>query len=119
MWTWVANTSFVARVATSAIHKISRIYCKVSLLKYVSRHDGWVGIDDAIGNYGTKYVQRAGLASVGYGAHLPEDAMYRFFANMLKGGVHGEEPRVIHLPSAPPVNSFWSIHVYEDDYLAR
>ncbi len=70
-----------------------------------------------LGNYGTNYLHRAGVAWVGLGANLPEDAIYPMIRVDEEGNLlTGEHRYVIHFEpnEIPPVNAFWSITMYNN-----
>lgn len=70
-----------------------------------------------LGSYGTDYLHRAGVAWVGLGANVPEDAMYPLTRVDEEGHpLSGEHDYVIHFEpqEIPPVNAFWSITMYNN-----
>ncbi|WP_013323775.1 DUF1254 domain-containing protein [Gloeothece verrucosa] len=70
-----------------------------------------------LGSYGTNYLHRAGVAWVGLGANLPEDAIYPLTRVDEAGNpLTGENRYVIHFEcdQIPPVNAFWSITMYNN-----
>jgi hypothetical protein len=76
--------------------------------------NGWVMIE-GLGDYGTRYPFRAGVAYMGLGANLPEDAIYFTAENDLEGQpLSGNNRYVIRFPKGqePPVNAFWSVTLY-------
>ena len=82
---------------------------------------GWSTPPANLGQYGTDYAVRAGVAMIGLGANLPEDAIYPS-ARLDAGGkpLDGSHRYRIHFKPAqrPPVNAFWSLTVYgEDDFV--
>ena len=77
--------------------------------------NGWSSTSvDGMGNYGTNYQFRAFIALTGIGANLPEDAVY-FSAVHLDGTLR----YVLRFEAdqIPPVNAFWSLTLYESNYL--
>jgi hypothetical protein len=69
-----------------------------------------------VGNYGTSYFYRAGIALNGLGANLPEDAIYPMtLLDDHNAPLRGSNRYVIHFDSGqiPPVNAFWSITLYD------
>ena len=77
--------------------------------------NGWSIGRSNMGVYGTNYLYRAGIAMVGLGANLPEDAIYP----MLLHDSSGDEPLgdhnyVLHFDAdqLPPVDAFWSVTMY-------
>jgi hypothetical protein len=70
-----------------------------------------------LGNYGTNYLHRAGVAWVGLGANLPEDAIYPMTRiDEDSNPLNGEHCYLIHFKSdeIPSVNAFWSITMYNN-----
>jgi hypothetical protein len=70
-----------------------------------------------LGSYEIDYLHRAGVAWVGLGANLPEDALYPLIRVDEDGNpLSGEHRYVIHFKSSeiPPVNAFWSITMYNN-----
>jgi hypothetical protein len=80
--------------------------------------NGWV-IPAAAGRYGTNYLDRAFIAAYGWGANLPEDAVYPSTSVDSDGKkLSGANPYTIHFAKGqtPPVNGFWSITMYDTGY---
>ena len=80
------------------------------------RVNGWTWATK-IGRYGTDYLQRALVTSVGLGANLPLDAIYPVAKVDSQGErLNGAGRYVIHFaPGAtPPVKAFWSVTMYDD-----
>ncbi|MGB3188596.1 MAG: DUF1214 domain-containing protein [Limnoraphis sp.] len=70
-----------------------------------------------LGSYGTNYLNRAGVAWVGLGANLPEDAIYPMTrVDDNSNPLSGEHCYVMHFEAdqLPPVNAFWSITMYNN-----
>jgi hypothetical protein len=77
--------------------------------------NGW-RIDMNLGNYGTRYLDRAAVALEGLGANLPADALYPFaFVDEKGEPLNGENNYVLHFAKGkvPPVNAFWSLTLYD------
>jgi len=79
---------------------------------------GWAGFEavDKIGNYGTNYKVRAGVAAFGLAANLPEDAVYLNATVDGKGRdlMGGTAYRMRFAPGElPPVKGFWSVTLYD------
>ena len=77
--------------------------------------NGWQ-IPTIAGRYGTDYRARAVVSAFGWGANLPEDAVYPIAE--LDGDGHaltGSKTYVIHFNKGetPPVRAFWSITMYD------
>jgi hypothetical protein len=84
--------------------------------------NGWlVNLD--VGNYGTDYLLRAGVAKFGLGANSPEEAVYpSIFTDDQGQNLTGTQNYLIHFDKGqtPPVNAFWSITLYNNkSYLAE
>lgn len=81
-------------------------------------HNGWSNLPD-LGNYGTNYGIRAGVAYIGLGANKDEDAIYFSTYYDLNGApldasqynykLHFEANEI------PPVNAFWSLSAYNQN----
>lgn len=79
--------------------------------------NGWTFATKDIGVYGTNYDARAGVAAVGLGANIPEDAVYPLARVDADGQpLNGANKYVIHFDRGqlPPANAFWSITMYND-----
>ncbi len=80
--------------------------------------NGWT-IPQAAGRYGTDYLDRAFIAAYGWGANLPEDAVYPS-TSVDKNGqkLSGANQYTLHFDKdrTPPVNGFWSITMYDPEY---
>lgn len=79
--------------------------------------NGWRVLRDVIGNYGTHYNVRAGVAMVGLGALPPEEATYPN-ATVDANGVqlNGAHRYKIHFAAGalPPTDTFWSLTMYDE-----
>ena len=82
---------------------------------------GWSTPPAVLGQYGTYYNIRAGVAIIGLGANLPADATYPITRGDANGqSLNGKHRYKLHFKpgSLPPVNAFWSLTAYgADDYL--
>jgi hypothetical protein len=78
--------------------------------------NGW-DVSMHLGRYGTDYAFRAGVALLGLGANLPEDAVYPL-ATVDAGGrsLTGSSRYRIHFEPGhlPPVDAFWSLTLYDE-----
>ncbi len=79
---------------------------------------GWATPDPAIGNFGTDYLLRAGVAEAGLLANTPEEAVYS--AGLLDshllplvGPGTGSYVMSFGPGEQPPVGAFWSVTVYD------
>lgn len=79
---------------------------------------GWTMPPAVIGHYGSAYAVRAGVARVGLGANLPQDAVYP--TAMVDAAGHeldGSRRYRLHFERSalPPVDAFWSVTAYGPD----
>jgi hypothetical protein len=80
--------------------------------------NGWSMNTDTMGVYGNYYLKRAIVSQLGLGANLPEDAIYPLNLGDEAGKpLDGAHRYVIHFDkgTAPPVNAFWSITLYDSE----
>lgn len=80
--------------------------------------DGWQ-IPAAAGTYGTNYLDRAYISAVGWGANLPQDAIYPVTKVDGTGApLNGANSYTITFPKGqlPPADGFWSITMYDAEY---
>lgn len=78
--------------------------------------NGWQLNTDTMGVYGTYYIKRAGVALIGLGANLPEDAVYPLNLSDSDGKpLDGANAYVLHFTreELPPVDAFWSVTLYD------
>ncbi len=78
-------------------------------------HDGWSYLPGDVGNFGTDYATRAAVAVTGLWVNIPAEAVYTFAGLDTKGQkLVGSKSYRLRLPAgAPPVDSFWSLSIYE------
>ena len=79
--------------------------------------NGWIYVQKA-GSYGADYLQRAFIAAVGFGANLPEDAVYPTSLFDSEGRSYdGAHKYLLHFPSGqtPPAKAFWSLTMYDSN----
>jgi hypothetical protein len=79
---------------------------------------GW-HIPGVAGTYGTNYLDRAAISAFGWGANLPNDAVYPFTKVDSTGEIlQGNNVYKIHFDKGqtPPVQGFWSITMYDDQF---
>jgi hypothetical protein len=77
--------------------------------------NGWL-VTPELGEYGTRYDDRATVALVGLGANLAADALYPLVDRDEDGELlDGRNYYVLHFDrgQVPPVNAFWSITMYD------
>jgi hypothetical protein len=81
--------------------------------------NGWM-FTTKTGQYGTDYLQRALITAIGLGANLPQDAVYPTGEKDANGrDFDGASNKyVMHFDKGqlPPVNGFWSLTMYDDQY---
>ena len=79
--------------------------------------NGWSMNTDTMGVYGDYYLKRAIVAQLGFGANLPENAIYPI--NSFDGAPQtvstAPTNTIIHFDKSamPPVEAFWSITLYD------
>lgn len=79
---------------------------------------GWTAPPATIGDYGTDYVSRAGVAIIGLGANTPEEAAYTTaFLDNRGRRLHGRHVHRLRFApgNEPPAGAFWSATVYDED----
>lgn len=117
-----ANLSFFSRVAVDIAVKATAallpLVATVNQYAAAFQNRGWATPSADIGNYGTDYLLRAGVAEVGLVANTPEEAVYS--AGLLNGNLLplkglGTKPYVLHFAPGeePPVGAFWSVTAYD------
>jgi hypothetical protein len=82
--------------------------------------NGWKTNLTAIGTYGTDYLHRAGVAYGGWGANVPQDAIYPSVTIDQNGdSLRSDHQYVLHFDSdqLPPARAFWSLTMYDDRQL--
>ena len=78
--------------------------------------DGWAVMPTNIGDYGTDYVNRAGIAFVGLGAVQPRDVSYPVaFNDSEDKPFDGANRYILHFDKGqtPPTNVTWSVSMYD------
>jgi hypothetical protein len=81
-----------------------------------TEENGWTIMLET-GQYGTDYLQRAFVASLGLGANRPKDAVYpASFTDAKSQPYDGAHKYVLHFDKdqKPPVKGFWSLTMYND-----
>jgi hypothetical protein len=82
--------------------------------------NGWSMFLSPVGTYGTDYLRRAMIATVGLGANVVEDAIYPGAIADIDGRpFESSEHYLIHFEprQLPPVRAFWSLTLYNDRQL--
>lgn len=80
--------------------------------------DGWAVMPPNIGDYGTDYVNRAGIAFVGLGAVQPVDVSYPVaFNDSDDNPFDGAKRYILHFDKGqtPPTNVTWSVSMYDPE----
>jgi len=104
---------YLLQLAVDLTHK----KIKQELAKGQPLENGWGILRDTIGDYGTNYAMRAGVAMVGLGALTPAEAVYpstQYDSQMRL--LSGDNRYRIHLEASeiPPVDAFWSLTLYDE-----
>jgi hypothetical protein len=95
---------------------------EIQIKQYAARNkhlvNGWQ-VDASGGRYGQNYLHRAAVAKVGWGANVPEEAVYpRSIVDGDGRSYDGSTTRYrIHFVAGqlPPVDAFWSLTLYGPD----
>ena len=80
--------------------------------------NGWL-LTLGTGEYGTKYLWRATVSNIGWGANLDKDAVYPSTKVSSDGApLIGANTYTVHFAKGetPPVDGFWSITMYDSSY---
>jgi hypothetical protein len=105
-------------VPKEAVGKI-REWWKEGIARGVNKlENGWI-LSLKTGIYGTNFMQRAYIAYYGLGANRPEDAIYPTSETDVAGqNYSGANKYIMHINKGqmPPVNGFWSLTMYDDNY---
>lgn len=104
-----------AGLAVQATAALLPLLTTVNQYAAALQNRGWATPDAAIGNYGTDYLLRAGVAEAGLLANTPDEAVYSaglLSKNLMPLG--GSRSYVLHFAPGeePPVQAFWSVTVY-------
>ncbi|MGA2493354.1 MAG: DUF1254 domain-containing protein [Roseiarcus sp.] len=92
-----------------------RIMLQLRLNKDIQRVNGWM-FSAKMGIYGADYLSRALVTAIGFGANLPEDAVYPMSDRDADGRAYdGVKKYVLRFEkgATPPVSAFWSISMYD------
>lgn len=79
--------------------------------------NGWESYED-LGQYGDDFLLRAAVAQAGWGANVPEEALYLKSGQDVNGDPYsGARGYVLHFPAGklPPTKAFWSLTLYGPD----
>jgi hypothetical protein len=102
------------RRTASGLPKLLDLNSSLSIL--TSR--GWTVPPANIGDFGTDYLTRAGVAQVGLGAVTQDEAAYQTsYVDSRGRRLDGKRSYRLRFPAAaePPADAFWSLTVYDDD----
>ena len=80
--------------------------------------NGWL-LTSGTGDYGTKYLWRAGVSAFGWGANLDKDAIYPSTRVDSNGApLTGTNTYTVHFGKGetPPADGFWSVTMYDGSY---
>ena len=103
------------KVTAAILPALAQLQQTVSALQ----HHGWAIPNENIGNFGTDYLFRAGVAQVGLVANTQDEAMYE--AGLLDSwylplnGWFSSYKLHFNAGQLPPADAFWSITVYDAD----
>jgi hypothetical protein len=111
----VAGVDAIARALPGAARN--------TILQGSLANEGWSIPRPIIGNYGTDYTYRAGVALLGLGANTPDEAMYPTALTDATGQLFdgSNRYRLTFAPGRePPARAFWSLTMYDaDGYLVE
>jgi len=96
----------------------SQLHEAISSQSASPKENGWVMWRDTIGQPGTNYEVRAGVALAGLGALPTSEAAYASTAiDEHKQVLRGDKQYKMHFPAGqlPPAKSFWSLTMYDVD----
>jgi hypothetical protein len=109
-------SALVARVSATATALPGLV--RSTVVSAAAAHGGWATPRAEIGNYGTDYTYRAGVAEAGLGANTPAEAVYPTAytdsAGQTLGGGHSYR-LVFRRGLLPPARAFWSLTLYDND----
>lgn len=103
-------------VAVKTTAALLPLLAQLTQLTSAIQHRGWAIPSPNIGNYGTDYLLRAGVAEVGLVANTPEEAMYQgglLSRYLLPLNGFGTYTLQFAAGEAPPADAFWSVTVYD------
>jgi hypothetical protein len=84
--------------------------------KKLMTENGWIVMPKDMGNHGTDYETRAGMALVGLGAIQPQDLVYATaFIDGDGEPLNGGNRYILHFEKGqtPPTNATWSVTMYD------
>lgn len=110
-----SNIAFADQLTSGIKQGLEQIIGEWNGQKFARKENGWLISTGNVGNYGTDYPFRAVIAYGGLGANLVKDAIYPMARIDSTGkSLDGNHRYVMHFESAPPVNAFWSVTMYND-----
>ncbi len=89
---------------------------RTTVIRQAATHGGWNIPAANIGNYGTDYLYRAGVAEAGLGANTPAEAVYpTAYTDSSGQTLDGHLAyRLVFAPGQlPPARAFWSLTLYD------
>lgn len=111
----VATLDALAASVTATAKALPGIV-RSTIVSRAAAHGGWATPAANIGNYGTDYPYRAGVAEVGLGANTPAEAVYPTAYTDSTGQTldgRGTYRLVFRQGQLPPVRAFWSMTLYD------
>lgn len=109
-----ARTALIAGVNATAAALPS--LARAQVLAAARSHGGWATPASTIGDYGTDYTYRAGVAAIGLGANTPAEAVYpTAYTDSLGRPLSGARSYRVVFASGqlPPARAFWSMTLYD------
>jgi hypothetical protein len=89
-------------------------------LKQQKTTNGWLYFTSGVGNFGTDYLTRGMANLIGPGWNRPQDAVYPLSQKDAEGhGYDGSTNKYVmrfEKDQLPPVDAFWSITLYDEDF---
>jgi hypothetical protein len=114
--TFYVLDGFLEQSQTTSTTRSQAISASVAAAEGAAKlENGW-SVDFSIGDYGSNYPLRDGVALTGLGANIPADAVYFGATTDITGAnLSGLSSYVIHFApgQTPPAHGFWSITVYD------
>jgi hypothetical protein len=112
----------ISRIDSSSARALQRAMGTFAILEkavhVMPTKDGWAVMPEDIGDYGTDYINRAGIAFVGLGAVQPIDVSYPVaFNDSEDNPFDGANRYVLHFEKnqIPPTDVTWSVSIYDPD----